>query len=292
MRFFNVLTTLLFLLVFSSSTGLCFIDATTIDFKGFRLGMSLEKAIKNLQAAGYLENKGSEAIAQKEYSIKAYFNNDIPLHQVTVGEGDQVEFTLQFGNRELVLLVFDKPCSHDSNASSLIDKYTRTFGNYDFRREKVLGDKAVQYCIWGGEMDSPETPPLAPHVQVEITSRREPDKEVPISEMVRMVDSPRLMGLQYAETLEQYIKGNALYESMVREKQELSKKHIPKLLAAIEGDARYKRIKIKLFQGDILMTGPVREGDLKNLREIVAATSPPANIIKWNVREYPATIFK
>ena len=291
MRVVRQLFIFLFLFLFFTSSGLCFTDVTTLELKGFKLGMSLEQAIKNLKSRAYRENRDIRVFNSGEYAISAYFQNDIPLHLVSAKESDYTEMSLQFANNELLMLDTKTRYVTADQASALPDKYTRLFGPFDFRGEKVSRDTAVLFWLWGGESIRPETPPMAPHVQVQLISKRENGKEMPESEELRMVDVPKLMGVQYAETLEQYLKGNALYAAKVEEGRRLAAGHIPKIQAVIDGDARYRQVKLNPFEGTILVSGIVEKGNLQPLKEIVAATEPPLKIT-WNVREYPAGAFK
>lgn len=283
--------TVLFLLLFFTSPGFCFTDVTTFEVKGFKLGMSLEQAVKNLQARAYGENTDIRAFNGGEYAISAYFKNDIPLHLVSAKESDYTEMTLQFAKNELLLFDLKTRYVTGSQADALPDKYTRLFGPFDSRGEAVFRDTAVLFWTWGGETNRPDTPPMAPHIQVQMTSSRENGKEAPTGETVRMANAPRLLGLQYAETLDQYVQHTAFYDAKVKEGRKLATRHIPEIRAAIKDDARYTRIKIHPFEGDILVSGMVRQGDLKTLKALVAATAPPLEIT-WNVREYPAEYFK
>jgi hypothetical protein len=282
---------LLFPLLFLASSGLCFTDVTTLELKGFKLGMSLEQAVKNLQTRAYRENTDIRVFNGGEYAISAYFKSDIPLHLVSAKESDYTEMTMQFANNELLLFDLKTRYVTGGQAKALPDKHTRLFGPFDSRGEAVFSDTAVLFWTWGGETNRPDTPPMAPHIQVQMTSSRENGKETPTGETVRMADAPKLLGVQYAETLEQYVKGNALYDAKVKEGRKLAAQHIPKIQVAIDGDDRYKQIKVNPFEGAILVSGIVRQGDLNPLKEMVAATAPPLEIT-WNVREYPAEYFK
>jgi len=280
-----------FLLLFFASSGLCFTDVTTLEFKGFTLGMSLEQAVNTLKARAYRENRDIRVFGSGEYAISAYFQDDIPLHLVSAKESDYTDVTLRFANNELLMLDAKTRYVTADQARALPDKYTRIFGPFDFRGEKLSHDTTVLFWLWGGESLRPETPPMAPHVQVQIISKRENGKETPESEELRMVDVPKLLGVQYAETREQYLRGNALYAAKVEEGRKLAAGHIPKIQAAIDGDDRYRQVKLNPFEGTILVSGVVKQGDLNPLKERVAATDPPLTIT-WNVREYPAEVFK
>lgn len=279
-----------FLLLFAAP-GLCFTDVARLEFKGFNLGMTLEQALGKLKARAYRENTDIRSFNSGEYAISAYFKNDIPLHLVTAKESDYTEMTLQFVNNELLL--FDTRTRYviADQAKALPDKYTRLFGPFDSSGEAVFSDTAIVFWTWGGESVWPDTLLMAPHVQVQRISKKENKQEIPESELVRMVHVPKLMGLQYAETLEPYIKGNERYAAKVEKGLVLAEAYVPKLKAAIEKDPRYRFVNTSPFQGTVMISGVVRQGDLTPLKEIVAETSPPLDIT-WNVRESLADTVK
>ena len=147
-----------FLLLFFASSGLCFTDVTTLEFKGFTLGMSLEQAVNTLKARAYRENRDIRVFGSGEYAISAYFQDDIPLHLVSAKESDYTDVTLRFANNELLMLDAKTRYVTADQARALPDKYTRIFGPFDFRGEKLSHDTTVLFWLWGGESLRPWPP--------------------------------------------------------------------------------------------------------------------------------------
>jgi len=274
------LNTIIFIVLFLYSNSYAYTDVTKLNCDGFRLGLSFEEAVNIFKNNGYVENNDEKNIAKGEYGYKSENQNDLPCSLLFASGKDNSRYSILFVNGELIQ--FDKYIYHDEKADSKVlqKKYYNLFG----MPESIWGADQKRYLIWGGVVNKFPFDPKFTSIKVELSDT---------TEYIRILSFHKSLGAQFAESLEHYVKANRIYESLLQKNIELANKHIPKITSLIEGDLRYREIQIHPFEGnggEIQISGFVREGDLKGLKEIVVSTSPPVKI-DWVADEFPADIF-
>ncbi|GBC62420.1 hypothetical protein DENIS_3392 [Desulfonema ishimotonii] len=280
MRRFIQLHTIIFIIIYLSSNSYGYTDVTKLNCDGFRLGLSFEEAINIFKNSGYVENNDVKKLAEGEYGYKSDNKNDLPCVILFARGKNSLKYSILFANGELI--EFNKHIDHEEKTDRRVlqKKYCSLFGV----PESSWRANQKSYLIWGGVVKEFPFDPRFTSIKVELSDT---------IEYVRILSFHKTLYAQFAESLERYVKANKLYETQLQKNLKLAHEHIPKITSLIKGDLRYRQIQIHPFEGnggEIQISGFVREGDLKNLKEIVNSTSPPVKI-DWVADEFPADIF-